>query len=63
MLQAAEAVMVMNVQVEAKKVVVDEKKRNIEELISSINEKSNKASQRREEARATARQISQVSKP
>lgn len=53
--------MIMNAQVEAKKVVVDEKKRNIEDLISSINEKSNKARQRNEEARATARQISQVS--
>lgn len=58
--KAAESVKIMNAQVTAKKVVVDEKKRSIEELISSINEKSSKASQRKEEARATERQISQV---
>lgn len=51
----------MNAQVEQKKVIVDEKKRSIEELISCINEKSTKANQRKDEARATERQISQAS--
>lgn len=59
-LQAAESVKIMNVELAEKKLVVDERQRDIELLINDINDKSQKANKRREEARNTAEQISKV---
>ncbi|PFH33986.1 dynein heavy chain family protein [Besnoitia besnoiti] len=59
MANATEAVRVMNQELAEKKAVVDERRQNVENLISDIEEKSVKASRRQEEATAAAQQISE----
>ncbi|KFG44621.1 dynein heavy chain family protein, partial [Toxoplasma gondii GAB2-2007-GAL-DOM2] len=59
MASATEAVKVMNQELAEKKVIVDERRRSVENLINDIEEKSSKASKRQEEATAAAKQISE----
>nr|CEL69705.1 TPA: Dynein heavy chain 10, axonemal [Neospora caninum Liverpool] len=59
MANATEAVKVMNQELAEKKIIVDERRRNVENLINDIEEKSAKASRRQEEATAAAQQISE----
>ncbi|PHJ24428.1 dynein heavy chain family protein, partial [Cystoisospora suis] len=59
MQSATEAVKLMNRELAEKKIIMDERRRTVENLINDIEEKSGKANKRQEEATAAAQQISE----